>query len=223
MALETAKRHKLKKGDISLLEMLQTSVYMYKKQEADDKRKRAKLDILNARVNVIKNFVYDSTTQTWKQDPQGIRHIKFVFIVKSDPISYKKTDKIYPHIYPVTFLIRDINMGLQSSFRWRTGSFKKPLFAKPGQDYKKIQEQNIKNQVQLQFFFELMQISDMFGLLYGPNTTNRKLPKIANPTMIPYFDKHAYFCLTKILISILYGKGKTILLSNLATNSNRKI
>ena len=202
---------KLKKGDISLLEILKISKAAYRRQ-VDDKSRRAKIDIVNCKITVVNNFKYDYETLSWKQDPAGIRHVKFIFLVKSQPTSYKKIDNIKTHMYPVYFLFRDLNDGINSSFRWRTGSFKKMLFAKPGQDYKKVAEANIRRQVQPQFFFDTMQVLSMYGLLYGPNTTNKKLPKECNPHLIPFFDKHAYFCATKVLVPLLLGKGKDIIL-----------
>jgi hypothetical protein len=102
-------------------------------------------------------------------------------------------------------------MGLSTPFRWRTGSFKRVLFPKPGMNKKQIIEianQNIKNMRQLDFFFSLEALLSRFGLLWGPDTTNKKLPKIANPLMLPYFDKTAWVCVEKILIPLLRNPNK---------------
>ena len=46
-----------------------------------------------------------------------------------------------------------------------------------------------------------------YGLLYGVDTTNGKLPTKANPDLIPYFDKTSWFCVQKYLKKILTKKG----------------
>ena len=140
---------KLKKGNISLAEVLQLSYLYYKK--FDNKAWRATMDCRHIYIVKRQNYHYDRSKRTWVQTG---RESKIVFNVTSRPVSYKKTDKYKIHSYPVTFLLRDISMGMNSAFRWRTGSLRKPRLAKKGKKYSskervKMQEWNIKNHIQL--------------------------------------------------------------------------
>lgn len=194
---------KLKKGDISLKEVYLLSKKVFKSGEVDDKKKRARLDITSAKVSNMKNFIYDKNEGIWKSTAK--RSVKFEFIVRSKPISYKKTDHISTHIYPVTIVMFDIEQGMDSSFRYRSGSFKKPIFAPKGCSSEKrikIEEQNIHNGTDLWFFFSLERVLFDFSLLHGPCHANR-LPRITNPKLTPYFEKHSLYCIEKALIPIL--------------------
>lgn len=201
------RRPRLKKGGIPLAEVYKMSKELYYKK-VDDKAKRMNLDVTSARLIQRRNFEYDFGTKQWEQTE--IRHLKFIFIVSSKPISYKKTDNVNIHKYPVTFVFYDISLGWLSPFKWRTGTWKKVLFASKGSDKKeraRIGDTNIRNGRQLDFFFKLEQVLDFYGLLYGPNTTNKKPPNIANPSWIPYFDKTSLFVVEKFLRYLLTSEG----------------
>lgn len=197
---------RLKKGDIALQYVINTSLISYKKQ--DNKKKRAKQDITKGKIVAKNNYSFNPSTKKWEQIG---REVKISFLVMSKPESYKRIDTVPVHVYPVTFILRDVSMGLLTPFRWRTGSFKRVLFTKPGMSQKQviqIANQNIRNMRQLDFFFSLEALLSRFGLLWGPDTTNKKMPKIANPLMLPYFDKTSWVCVEKILIPLLRNPNK---------------
>lgn len=208
---------RLRKGDLSLIEMLMISRRLYKLNKVDDKSKRAKPhhDIISAKIIARKNYIYDKNSREWRQTDK--RHIRFEFLIQTIPVSYKKIDTLHKHTYPVTFVFYDIEgMGIYSPFKWREGGFKKPLFAKKGDSAGRrvqIANQNIKNGTQMQFFFDNETLLAKFKLLYGPDLTNKKLPKKRNPGLMPFFGKHAYFIVTKILLPLLTGKNKQMLLN----------
>jgi hypothetical protein len=196
---------RLKKGDVTIAEMLLLSRKLYKSERVDNKAKRAKLDIIGGKVTSMNNFTYDASTRSWKTIAGRQRSVKLEFIVSSSPVSYKKTDTIAVHKYPITLVLFSIEAGLSSSFKFRSGSFKKPLFAPQGcssEKRLKITNQNIKNGVDLSFFFLLEYVCNVYGLLYGPNYA-KWAPKQTNPTMLPFFDKHVLFVVTKLLPRIL--------------------
>jgi hypothetical protein len=192
---------KLKKGDISLLELYRLSKSLYG-NKVDDKEKRVRLDVKSAKVNIIKNFTYDKSQGIWKSTNK--RSVKFEFIVSSKPISYKKIDTINTHKFPVTFVLWDIEQGMNSAFRYRSGSLKRPIMTPPGcgpEKRKAILNQNIRNGVDLGFFFNLEAILSAYNLLHGPNYTN-KMPNKINPTYEVYFEKHSLFLIEHVLIKI---------------------
>lgn len=192
----------------TLKEFIQISKKLYKTKKIDNKERRAKLDIKNGKLSIRKNLVYNRSTKKWEQ--QG-NQIKFVFIVSSSPVSYIKTDTIKIHKYPVTFLIDKFEDGVNTTFRWRTGSNYKPKL-KRGSHKKKenLADYNIRKGIQLQFFFHLEWILSKNKLLVGPNRTNGA-PKVTNPKGLLYFDKTAWFVATKILVPILTKKKSAIL------------
>jgi hypothetical protein len=210
-------RPRLKVGDISIREIKILSDHLYKK-EVDNKAKRAKIDVVEANITAVKNLIYKDGR--WVQ--KG-REMKFEFIVKTKPKSYKKTDNIPIHKFPITFLLREFHKGFDSAFRWRTGSFKKPKFStqkisegrtereknRIRRKNKKLQEWNILNGIQLQFFFDLERILKQWGLLYGPDWTNGP-PDIRNKEKNPFFDKHAYHIVTKVLPNLLVKYGQEL-------------
>jgi hypothetical protein len=116
---------RLKKNDVSIREVLQLSYQYYK--DFDNKYYRQKVDVKRLYIINRVNHAYDRKLRRWVQTG---REMKITFRVVSEPTSYKKIDTIKKHMYPVTFLIRDMKQGLDSSFRWRTGSLKKPQFPK---------------------------------------------------------------------------------------------
>jgi hypothetical protein len=63
----------------------------------------------------------------------------------------------------------------------------------------KANEYNIRSGIQLQFFFELMHVYRLYGILFGPDTTNGKNPVKTNPSLTPYLSKHEYYIVTQIL------------------------
>lgn len=201
---------KLVKGDISIRELLLLSNSVYGK-EVDDKSNRARLDVKSGKIVARRNMAYNAKTRTWEQTG---RDVKIEFMVSSDPISYPKIDTIKKHVYPVTFLIHEISKGIDSSFRFRVGSLKMPVFAKKGSTKKeriKIANTNIQNQVQLNFFFNLEWVLKQYGLLYGRNRTNGP-PNVTNKKLIPYFDKTSYWIVSRLLIRLL-GTRKGFIMS----------
>lgn len=204
-------RPRLKVGDITIKEIKILSEHLYKSKEIDNKKIRATIDVTSARVTARKNLV--KKDGKWVQSS---REMKFEFIIKTNPTSYKKTDTIEIHKFPVTFLLREYHKGYNSAFRWRTGSFRKPEFPKRKisegrnekakerirKENKNIQNRNITNGIQLQFFFDLEYILNKWGLLYGPDWTNGP-PNIRNPEYHPFFDKHAYYIVTRNLPHLL--------------------
>lgn len=199
----------LKKGEITIAEVLRVSLAYYKSAGGDNKGRRAKLDVKSAKLIVRKNFSYDPKTRTWGQTPT--QEVRLVFMVRSKPISYnigKDAPKV--RYYPVTFIIRDISKGINSPFTWRTGSLKKPRFAKPNsskEQRKAIETYNLKNNIQMQFFFDTMFVSHQYKLLFGPNWAGWA-PKIRNPNFEIFFDKHSHYIVTNILIGLLADPGK---------------
>lgn len=211
-------RPKLKKGDINLAEVYYISKKIWY-PERDDKEWRAGLDIVSSKLVARKNFEYNRSTKKW--EPKGKRHIRFEFLVTSDPISYERTDTLKKHKYPCIFLFHDIEKGYESSFRWRTGSLKKPQFANKGaskDQRKRITENNIKNSIQMQFFFELEHILDYWGLLYGPNLTNHQFPLKTNPKFWPFFDKHAFYIMEKIFLPLFKNEKFLIKMGEIVKN-----
>lgn len=198
---------RLKVGDITIKEMFSFSHNWYRKN--DDKTSRMKQDIKNGRVTFRRGLDYNRKTKEWEQTS---REVRFEILVKSHPISYKDTSGIDNHYYPVNFLIKDWKKGFNSTFKWRTGSFYKPTFPKKKisegnskiekdkirKKNKKIQQKNIKNGIQMQWFFEISWTADKWNLLFGPNWASYP-PKKTNPDYIPFFDKHSYFIVTKVL------------------------
>ena len=200
-------RKRLKKGDITVKEILDLSKDLYKKKDIDNKARRVKLDITGAKITVRKNMIYDKNSKNWEQSGQLI---KIIVMVTSKPVSYNRIDTLKLHRYPVFFLIQNLDKGIESPFRWRTGSFKKPRFTgskSTKKERERVANQNIRNMVQMQFIFDLIQVLDKFDLLYGPNTSNRKNPSKTNPKLDPFFDKHALYAVEKIVIPLL-TKGK---------------
>lgn len=203
---------RLKQSDFTIVGIYRLShqAYRSKKFKLDNKQRRMRLDVVSGKIIGRSNLSYNKETKVWEQTG---REIKIVVLVRTVPKSYKANLNV-KHMYPVTFLIRDFEKGIKSSFRWRTGSFKRPLFAKKGakpKQRKKLEEKNIRNGIQLQFFFQSMYVLKKYGLLYGPDTTNHKPPLKANPRMIPFFDKHALFVVEKILIPLFKRKKSVVL------------
>ena len=173
----------------------------------DNKWDRAKIDVKRAVVNRRQNFEYDRNEKRWVQTG---RDIKIEFTVVSVPTSYKKTDTISKHTYPVTFIIHNLNRGIYSTFKWRTGSLKKPIFIKPGLTSQQVAEKNIRNQVQMQFFFDLEYVAKMNNVLYGKCWANRP-PLKTNPKNELFFDKHAWFIVYNFLIKLIGANGGAII------------
>lgn len=196
---------KLKKGDITLLEFYILSKKMYSSKKADknmSKKKRAKLDIDNGRVTLVKNFTYDKNEGMWKTTNK--RSVKIEILVRSTPVSYVRHDTIPVHKFIVTFLLYDIELGLNSPFKYRSGSLRKPKFPPKGCSSEKrlqIENANIRNGIDMWFFFHLERLLSAYHLLFGPCRAN-KFPDKANPEMNAYFEKHGLFAYEKVLIPI---------------------
>lgn len=198
-------RQKLTRGEITLRQLYELSSTVYGTQ-VDDKEARANIDIVSGKITTRNNFRWDRKTKTWEETG---RASKLTFIVITNPTSYKKSDNLRIHKYPVIFWFKDISMGLDSPFRWRTGSQFKPRFplkSASKEQKKKLLENNIKNGIQMQFFFELEFVSRLWGALYGRCRANRP-PTKTNPKKLLYLDKHAWFLTNKIVIP-LFNSGK---------------
>ena len=141
-----------KSSGFTIADIIKISWQYYKSTDGDNKASRAKVDILSAKCTARKNYEYNQSTKEWSQTGRDVR---IDFIIKSDPKSYKKTDNIKTHKYPCTFLLHDIDSGIYSTFKWRTGSNKKPIFKNPTMTSAQIAEKNIRNGIQLNFFFFL--------------------------------------------------------------------
>jgi hypothetical protein len=195
-------KRRLTQKDITLKEMLIISYDYYKKSSGDDKEWRASIDITSARLIRRQGFNFNKSTKQWEQNS---REIKFTFLIKTNPVSYQRTDKLKYHYYPVVFLIKDISKAENSPIKWRTGSLFKPTFAKKGmskEQREKIQNKNLSQQIQLQFFYELEWVLWEFNLLYGRNWATYP-PRKANSSLTPFFDKHAFFIASRIILPLI--------------------
>jgi hypothetical protein len=203
---------KLKKGDITIQEMIEVSRAVYGK-EIDNKIRR-QIDIIGARVTGRRGLSYDRKTKTWGQTSFDV---KFEFVIQTDPTSYKKQDTVKTHRYPIIFLIRDWNKGFNSPFRSRVGGLArwKPAKyklreAKDDKQKKEWKKQNLKilnanirlRKLQANFIFNQMFIRNAYGILYGPMTCTPQKPSKTNPTLTPAFEKHEWYIVTKILPGI---------------------
>ncbi len=196
-------KKRLKKGDISLKELIIISYDFYR--SSDDKEWRSKLDIKNARLIRRKNFSYNKTKAQWEQTG---RDCKFIFMVSSEPISYVHNSPLKVHHYPITFLIHDVSKGVDSPIKLREGGNHKPKFTKKGmtkEQRKNVELANLRNGTQLQAFFDTQWVFKQYNLLFGPCYADRA-PKIRNPKLLPFLSKHSFFVATKILLPLL---GKT--------------
>ena len=142
------------------------------------------------------------------------------FLISTDPVSYKKQDTLHVHRYPVIFLIKDFDANIQSSFRSRVGGLKKwrtPTKKvsdgkteaeknKIRKDNQRILESNIKNGLQADFIFRNMWVWKQYDLLFGPMTCLNQAPKKTNKDFLPYFSKHEYWIIQKLLYPILVTK-----------------
>jgi hypothetical protein len=203
----TDKLNRLTKSKgLTMADVYRISKQYYKSAKGDDKKRRMRLDIKSAKVVRRVNYEYDPGS---KEFVQTGRNVRLEFIVSSVPVSYKKTDNISIHKYPVTFLISDISKGIYSTFKWRTGGLKKPIFKNPSMSAQQIGEKNIRNGCQMQFVYELMWALKIHSLLYGRSYVTRPA-KVTNPRNIPFLDKHALFIFEKVLVPLL-GKNGGIL------------
>ena len=214
---------RLKKGETTINQVLRLSHSLYR-SEIDNKRLRMKIDVRGCKVVARRGLTYNKATKEWEQTA---RELRIDFIVRSEPESYIKTDTVAVHKYPVTFLIKDYSLKLNSPFRWRTGGLKKWKNHKPAtrhiyeakneaekdkirkekellkKENLKITNLNIQNGLQGNFIFNLMWVLKQYGLLFGPLTCKNLPPKITNPTHTPYFDKTALYVAIRILPRIL--------------------
>lgn len=200
-------RPRLEKGDITLREILTLSRSVYGKL-VDNKKARLR-DIVSAKFNARTNLTYNREKNDWEQTG---REVKIQFLVVTDPVTYERPKwDTKKHKYPITFLLKDFDAGMDSAFRARVGSNFKPKFHKKKvreqtsdaakdkvrKDNQKIDEYNLAKGIQLQFFFDSMRVYRLWGLLFGPDYTKWN-PMIRNPRLIPFFSKHEFFIVTKI-------------------------
>jgi hypothetical protein len=193
----------LKKGEITLKEVYQLTVDYYK----------TKKDISKSRpVYSIKHMISekaekDATFDKEKGWTREGKSAKITFIVECKEMVAtpdKKSVAIKATEYPVVFIINDIGKKLESTFKWRTGGDREPIFQKAGMslmEREHVTTTNRKNGVYLPFFFELEGVLPLYDLLEGKNFTNSP-PKKTNPDLIPYFDKLALFVFENALINL---------------------
>lgn len=179
------------------------SYKLYTSGKVDDKKNRAKLDVITGKIVTKNNFTYDRSKKQWVQSGQSS---KLLFEIKTDPVSYVKNDTIKIHKYPVTFEFKNLSLGLGSPFKWREGDQKAVILKKPGASSTDIANINIKNKTQLQFFFEMEWVAKINNLLWG-RCRAKWFPRITNPRGYIYFGKHAYYLMKKIVIPLL-SSGK---------------
>jgi hypothetical protein len=191
-----------KSSGYTIADVIRMSWKYYKSTDGDNKSNRAKKDIISAKCIARQNYEYNRSLGKWEQVG---RDIKIEFIVRSDPKSYKKTDKVSIHKYPVVFIIHSLELGINSTFKWRTGSLKKPIFKNPSMTSQQIGEKNIRNGIQLNFFYYLEFVLKTKNLLYGRCWATYP-PMKTNPHNKIFFDKTAFYC-AKILIKILQTNG----------------
>lgn len=203
----TDKLNRLTKSKgLTIADVIKLSWKYYKSPQGDNKDKRMKIDVKSARLTLRKNYEFNQSTKQWEQNG---RDVKIEFIVQSDPKSYKKTDNIKIHKYPCTFLIHSIDMGINSTFKFRASSLRKPVFKKPGITSQQTAEKNIRNGVQLQFFYELEWILKKYNLLFGVCWATYP-PNKTNPKHKIFFDKHSWFIVKKLLVKMLQTNGGII-------------
>lgn len=186
----------------SLLSIYQQSLKYYKSKKVDDKKLRAKLDIVSARIILKNGFNFNKSTRNWEQDK---RTAKLTIIVSSKPISYKKNDTVPTHKFPVIMQFEDISKGSLSAIKWRTGSQKKWIKKLPTLNSVQIANLNIRNEVQAQFMFHLEWVLRKNNLLYG-QCRAQKPPSKTNPRNLVYFDKHSLFVVEKLVMPLLNNK-----------------
>lgn len=234
-------RPRLKKGDISINEVFILSLAEFKAKKVDDKEWRSHLDVKSAKLVVRKNLKYNPSTKKWEQTG---REVKIQFLVRTTPKSYKDRSGVKVHTYPITFLFKDFSKGLNSPFRSRVGSLKKPTFPKKRtqlikdakdeeqankirKDNERIAEfnrqvakRNILNGVQLQFFYDSEFVWNAYGLLWGPNYAKLP-PKVRNPELIPYFSKHEMFIIVRFL-EPMFKKLNSPKLNNIVKSTDKE-
>ena len=170
-------------------------------QSIDNKALRASTDIIGARLIRQHNYQYDRQEQIWKQTGT---FSKFIYGIRSRPTSYKSDGKV--HKYPLVFWIKNASLGLESPFRYRCGSLKKPVFASKGANKaarERVASINRKNQIEFDFFFNLEWALHKQGILYGPNWAAYAPKNNRNVSQIPYFCKHAWYALQVRLMPVL--------------------
>jgi hypothetical protein len=195
--------NRLTKSGLTMVDVYKISKKYYKSAKGDDKKARMKLDIKSAKVVKRNNYQYDFSLGKFVQTG---RDVKLEFIVTSDPVSYKKTDNIKLHRYPVIFLIHNIELGVNSTFRLREGSLKKPIFKNVSMTTQQIGEKNIRAGIDMHFVYSLMFAYKKHGILFGRNFTSRP-PVKTNKKMIPYFGKHSLFIFERILVRMIGTNG----------------
>ena len=195
--------------DWTIQEVLYISNQMYG-TKVDNKMSRKDIDVKGGRMILKTNLTWNPSTKTFEQSG---RDVKVVFKIKSEPTSYVKNDTVKTHYFPVTFLIHQWDLGFNSTFRWRTGSnFKwkknrrKISEGKTPAEKDSIREENLKTTnlnirrgIQAQFLFNLQFVCRKEGVLFGPMTCENRPPVITNPKFLLYFDKHALFCVLRLL------------------------
>ena len=213
--------NRLTKNSITLKELFALSVFEYRTR-VDNKKDRARVDIIGGKIVARKNLQYNPSTKKFEQIG---REVKFEFLIRSDPKSYEKTDTVKIHRYPCVILFKDFSKGFNSPVRLRTGSLKKPLFPKKQikdagllseaknekekeairkkqdiirKENLRITNQNILNMRQMNFFFMLEWVYKQYGILYGPCHAKWS-PKVTNKQLTPYLDKTMFYVCWKIL------------------------
>lgn len=113
--------------------------------------------------------------------------------VRGRPIQYQRT---YKHHYQVTIQLDRLSLD-DDRIRLRTGADAKWDFSEKGKgkwvgrgrQRRFIEGSNIQRGLNGDFFFRLSWLYSQKGLLFGRNFANGP-PKIVNPNMIMFLDKH---------------------------------
>lgn len=204
---------RLRKKDITLLEVYKLSLDFYKSGRVDNKKRRMRLDVKSAKLVKRKRYEFDKGKKKWVQ--VGTEAV-FHFLVSSKPVSYKKIDNIAIHRYPVIIALRDVSLGFMSPVKLRTGSEKKPKFYKKGDDAKRVAELNIRNGVQMQFIIDSSWVYQQYGILFGRNWS-RKPPTISNKKLNVFMSKHELFVVEKYMKNLLSGKSLQMIIDKVIT------
>lgn len=192
---------RLTSSGITLAQVWKMSKQYYRSKGGDDKEKRSRLDCKSVRFTARNNMEYDNSQKKWIQVG---RDIKMIFIIKTNPVSYRRIDTVKNHVYEITLLLHNFELGMNSPFHLRVGGLKRPIWGKKGDSKAKriqIANSNVKRQCQMQFIVECMYVYKMNNILFGPNFCTRP-PRKTNPKNKIFFPKHFVFLLRKVIIPL---------------------
>lgn len=193
---------------LRLDELLKLSLLWYRTE--DDKRERERMDVVRYNIEYIKPVL--KREGKWAITDGNAVRIRA--IVRTIPISYDNpVNPPKTHIYPVTFILEDLDLGFKSPVKLREGAIAKPeIPRKASRDSKgnikrkgskksareRMARNNVKRGIQLQAFFETQYALAKVNALYGALYANRP-PKVTNPKGIPFMGKHAWKVMREIV------------------------